>query len=168
MKPILVTLLSGFFLSSCLVIKIYESPDAAVTPGVKPHQTEHQMIFSGKQIDLGEKGVHGLLFFGKEAPHPKGFLFKEAPPAERDEISTDSAKIWIQKRPQKEIHIFQSADEHPLIIIDGKQNESKTGLAEIDPEGIEAVNILKGPAAIEKYGEKGKNGVIEITTKSNP
>lgn len=107
-------------------------------------------------------------FLGKEAPHPKGFLFKEAPTDERDENSSDSARIWIQKRPQKEIHIFQSADEHPLIIIDGKQNESKTGLSEIDPEGIETVNVLKGPAAIKKYGEKGKNGVIEITTKSNP
>jgi hypothetical protein len=27
------------------------------------------------------------------------------------------------------------------------------------------VSVLKGENAIKKYGEKGKNGVIEITTK---
>ena len=35
----------------------------------------------------------------------------------------------------------------------------------IDPNTIKAINVLKGEAAIEKYGEKGKNGVIEIKLK---
>jgi TonB-dependent SusC/RagA subfamily outer membrane receptor len=29
------------------------------------------------------------------------------------------------------------------------------------------MNVLKGEEATKKYGEKGKNGVIEITTKKN-
>ena len=33
----------------------------------------------------------------------------------------------------------------------------------IDPDKIQAVDVLKGNKAKEKYGEKGKNGVIEIT-----
>ncbi|MBD0824003.1 M56 family metallopeptidase [Aestuariibaculum marinum] len=52
----------------------------------------------------------------------------------------------------------------PLYYLDGKEISSENK-KEISPESIERVNVLKGKAAIEKYGEKGKNGVIEITSK---
>ncbi len=42
---------------------------------------------------------------------------------------------------------------------------SKEEFGKIDPETIEKMNVLKGEAAIKIYDEKGKNGVIEITTK---
>ena len=38
-------------------------------------------------------------------------------------------------------------------------------LEDIDVDTIESINILKGKSAEKKYGEKGKDGVIEITTK---
>jgi hypothetical protein len=53
----------------------------------------------------------------------------------------------------------------PLIVIDGKIMEKGKNLNEIDPDGIESVNVLKGKSAKEKYGNKGINGVIEIVTK---
>jgi bla regulator protein blaR1 len=39
----------------------------------------------------------------------------------------------------------------------------------IDPETIELVSVLEknSVAAIEKHGEKGKNGVVEVVTKKN-
>ena len=40
------------------------------------------------------------------------------------------------------------------------------GAADINPEDIESMNILKGPAAAALYGVRAANGVIEITTKS--
>ena len=54
----------------------------------------------------------------------------------------------------------------PLIIIDGKE-ASKTDLDQLDPNTIDSVSVLKSEKAIEKYGEKGKNGVIEVVTKKN-
>jgi bla regulator protein BlaR1 len=36
----------------------------------------------------------------------------------------------------------------------------------IDPNKIEAINVLKGPSATSLYGDKGKDGVIMITTKT--
>ena len=33
----------------------------------------------------------------------------------------------------------------------------------IPPANIESINVLKGESAKNKYGEKGKNGVVEIT-----
>lgn len=52
----------------------------------------------------------------------------------------------------------------PLILVNGK--ESGQTLNNIDPATIESVIVLKGEKANKKYGEKGKNGVIEITLKN--
>ena len=35
----------------------------------------------------------------------------------------------------------------------------------IDPNTIESVDVLKDKVATKKYGKKGENGVILITTK---
>lgn len=52
----------------------------------------------------------------------------------------------------------------PLIVIDGEI--VRYGLMNaIDPNKIELINVLKGPGAVAKYGNKGENGVIEIKTK---
>jgi len=56
------------------------------------------------------------------------------------------------------------SSEDALLIIDGKETSNKR-LEDIDPSTIETINILKGDKAVEKYGEKGKDGVITISTK---
>ena len=35
----------------------------------------------------------------------------------------------------------------------------------IAPETIESLTVLKDKAAVEVYGEKGKNGVVEVKLK---
>jgi len=56
----------------------------------------------------------------------------------------------------------------PLIVIDGKVM-TDLELRNIDnvvaPADIERMNILKNKSAIDKYGDKANNGVIEIITK---
>lgn len=49
------------------------------------------------------------------------------------------------------------------IIIDGVAFEGD--LNTIDPSTIESINVFKDNEAIKRYGEKGRNGVISITTK---
>lgn len=41
-----------------------------------------------------------------------------------------------------------------------------SGLNDINPEDIESVTVLKGPAAAALYGQDGANGAVMITTKS--
>lgn len=53
----------------------------------------------------------------------------------------------------------------PLILLDGKE---VTDLNVISPDQIQAISVLKDKSAFEKYGEKGKNGVIEIYSKKSP
>ncbi|HEV2833507.1 MAG TPA: N-acetylmuramoyl-L-alanine amidase, partial [Hanamia sp.] len=51
----------------------------------------------------------------------------------------------------------------PLYFIDGKE-ASSAEFKNISPNNIQSVNVIKGESAEKKYGTKGKNGVIEITT----
>ena len=52
----------------------------------------------------------------------------------------------------------------PLIVIDGVIT-SEINLNDLNPTNIQSMNVLKGEGAKVKYGEKGANGVVEITTK---
>ena len=52
----------------------------------------------------------------------------------------------------------------PLLLIDGKECTSKDVKA-LNPADIESVNVYKDAASLSLFGEKGKNGVIEIKTK---
>ena len=52
----------------------------------------------------------------------------------------------------------------PLVIIDGKET-SLDDLGSIDPDTIESISVLKDKTSIEKYGAKGKNGVMIIELK---
>lgn len=55
-------------------------------------------------------------------------------------------------------------DYRPLYVLDGKIIDGNQ-FTEIDPKSIKTMNILKGTSATSVYGEKGKNGVIVITSK---
>ena len=49
-----------------------------------------------------------------------------------------------------------------LVILDGKEGPK---LKDINPDNIESIQVLKDEKAIEKYGQKARYGVIEITSK---
>lgn len=51
-----------------------------------------------------------------------------------------------------------------LYIVNGKEVK-KEEFEKIEPQNIKGINVLKDKKAIEKYGEKGKNGVLEVTLK---
>lgn len=70
--------------------------------------------------------------------------------------------------PQKTIEIkgLSDASAKPLVIIDGEDWPANLDLSVIDAGKIESINVLKGESAT-LYGDKGKNGVILITTKKD-
>ncbi|GAA0537547.1 SusC/RagA family TonB-linked outer membrane protein [Chitinophaga japonensis] len=75
-----------------------------------------------------------------------------------------------------------TGSNQPLIVVDGIPMDNFTGaentdfwnpsrdmgngLADINPEDIESMSVLKGPAAAALYGSRAGNGVILITTKT--
>ncbi len=55
-------------------------------------------------------------------------------------------------------------DQKPLIILNGKELK-KRKLKSLESNDIKKIKVLKGNDAVEKYGKKGENGVIEVITK---
>ena len=54
--------------------------------------------------------------------------------------------------------------QNPLYIVEEKE-VTEEFIRELKPEDVDSINVLKDKSAIEKYGQKGKNGVIEIKLK---
>jgi TonB-linked SusC/RagA family outer membrane protein len=79
-------------------------------------------------------------------------------------------------------HSSLTGDNQPLIIVDGMPLQNFTGadnndfwnpsldmgsgIADINPDDIESISVLKGASAAALYGSRAGNGVILITTKT--
>ena len=67
--------------------------------------------------------------------------------------------------PPAEVKVATGVDmSQVLIVLDGTVTD--TDLGAIDPETIHSINVFKDETAVKLYGERGRNGVIEITTKA--
>ena len=71
--------------------------------------------------------------------------------------------------------IYSTASSQPTFVIDGiiinsgdlsRNTTTSNVLAQLNPDDIESVSVLKDAAATAIYGALGSNGVIVITTKS--
>ena len=63
------------------------------------------------------------------------------------------------------VELLSSFDEtkgKPLFVLDDK---IVTGIIEIEDYNVQSVRVIKGKKAIELYGDRGKNGVVIITSK---
>ncbi len=82
--------------------------------------------------------------------------------------SNTTVKIINKAEDENKVIVLNSKNRgenvSPLIYIDGKKTTTEE-MKELDTEKIESMNVLKGESAIKKYGENGKDGVIEINTK---
>ncbi len=59
------------------------------------------------------------------------------------------------------------SDPPPLIVLDGVEMEGEAELNAINPNTIESISVLRGENAGSLYGEKARNGVLIITTKTS-
>lgn len=73
-------------------------------------------------------------------------------------------KVRIQKSKSGSYTYLDIDGNDPLYVVDGKETQ-KDVFEELDTDHIESINVLKGKKALEKYGKRAKNGVVEIKTK---
>ena len=50
----------------------------------------------------------------------------------------------------------------PLVYIDGKEAVGEEALSSVSPERIKSISVMKDKAAVEVYGERGKDGVVLV------
>ena len=115
---------------------------------------------SGKKL-YGEKGKEGVI----QITLKKG-------------TNTVDLNTPIQNRNNEKVYLkytapadssfkIRTSDGSPinaLIVIDGVISD-KSRMDALYPGNVESINVIKNKSATDKYGEKGKEGVIEITTK---
>ena len=75
-----------------------------------------------------------------------------------DSKTQEKPIVKIQKR------LVVRDDIKPLMIIDGKE---VTSLDNIDGNDIASMTVIKNPESLKEFGEKGRDGVILITTKAH-
>ncbi|MGZ0016760.1 M56 family metallopeptidase [Yeosuana sp. AK3] len=112
-----------------------------------------------------------VIFMTKEGNDKKGIkLIKIRESKKGDSLSwntNEDEQVFITKDNnaiKKHKIIVKTDGNQPLTIVDGKEI-SKEEMDKISPDTIDKVEVLKGDSAMDKYGDKGKNGVIIITTK---
>lgn len=78
------------------------------------------------------------------------------------------SKARIRIRGSNGVTVEGALDPRPLVYVDGVRVDRGAAagtddvLAALDPSQIARVEVLKGPAAQELYGDEASNGVIQI------
>lgn len=180
MKRFLILYVFSLLLSSCITLKVYKMDQDSNEEPKKPIQKE-SALFSSEIIAPLMNGDSEIYFFGEE-PGIIDFDAKESSPTINKNIfvfkSKDSLSFidWISKEGDslsgKMIFINQNKgnskgeyifeESRPVIILDGEEID----LDKLNLYDIERIEIFKGQKALQKVGEKGKNGVIIIKMKN--
>lgn len=86
--------------------------------------------------------------------------------SEKEDIIAMQTNNKVEKNIRFRVSQNNGDIAKPLYIVDGKEVNNHTAM-DIDPNSIKSVSVLKNGSATNIYGEKGKNGVVEIITKNN-
>src|SRR5690606_12543999 len=129
-------------------------------------QSVNLVIMRNRDNDIAYNiSTKSLKYDEKEIARKKAEAERLAQENYVENISTttiDENGIFIQN-PAAGINI--SGEGKELFIVDGKEITLEK-FKEIDPKNIERITILNQPEQVKPYGEKGKNGVMLIKTKS--
>ncbi len=150
---------------------------SAVAPGQPPAPVKTTRpvsnIISRVPVDTSEKPL--IIVAGEEWPSHLDISLIDAKKIIKVEVlKGESAAskygdkgrngaVLIHIKPDGSEIKVRSAIElsQPVFYLNGKKVAHKN-IELLDPAKIKSVNVLKGEKAIEKYGDEGKNGVIEI------
>ena len=97
---------------------------------------------------------------------PVAFMLqgKDANAAQHEASSKDDGEVKKKLSELVVVAYGPNKEAKPLVYVDGKEIPFED-INKVDPKTIDHMNIVKDKVAIEKYGEKAKDGVILITTK---
>ena len=86
---------------------------------------------------------------------------------EKDASEANVEEVKNQLRSQvKGMPVRGAEGKSPLVVVDGKEVGLGASLISEIPVGtIQLISVLNEKNAVAKYGEKAKDGAIEVTTK---
>jgi TonB-dependent SusC/RagA subfamily outer membrane receptor len=138
---------------------------AEIVGKVTPEDIESISILKGKAGEelYGEKGKNGVVLI-----KIKKIANKTSEDTAEKAVSFDVKELGL-KGTLSAITVTKGIErwdgnDTPLFVVDGVEL-SADEVQKILVENIKSISVLKGGKAEEQYGEKGKNGVVLITTK---
>ena len=183
-KRFLTLYVFSLLLSSCITVKVYKTDQDSKEEPKKPIQKRSALLSSEIIVPL-MNGDSEIYFFGEEPeiidfdekesnPHinKNVFVFKSKDSLgsldwisnEGDSLSGKMIFINQNKGNIKGEYIFE--ESRPVIILDGEEMDLEFDLEKLNADDIERIEIFKGQKALQKVGDKGKNGVIIIKMKN--
>lgn len=128
---------------------------------LKPEKMPYIMIDGVPMEDPTEEKVNAYLIRHAKVLEPKKAILKYGKKARHGALSliTDENEgaVNVKVRPSDE-----SLD--PIYIIDGEVVD-KSAVEALNKDQVDRINVYKGKEAIESFGEKGADGVVEIIMK---
>lgn len=111
------------------------------------------------------KGQEGIILYGESGAN--GVVEITRKTAGQKAIDKIKPTVLLKGRILLENEkVSLSSLNNQLIMLNGNEVE-KSVLNDLSVMSIATIEILKGEKALNKFGEKGRNGVIQITTKPN-
>ncbi|HNW49203.1 MAG TPA: TonB-dependent receptor plug domain-containing protein, partial [Bacteroidales bacterium] len=119
------------------------------------------------------KGEAATRLYGDDAKNGVVIISTKSSDSKGDTWTVKSDKQVVIKRENMDTTVVKNTivikskslkDANPLYVVDGKVMKNFDE-ASLDPDNIKSMSVLKGDIALKKYGDKAKNGVIEITLK---
>ena len=159
-------------LNKALMILDGKKVDNSILETLDPTLIESVNVLKGESATVlyGDEGKNGVVVIKtKEYAKSQEFLSVKGKMTMKDNVDTipDGSFKHKEKNLADSVFVFGKKDGNrnsntPLFVIDG----IKTLNGELRTNDIYSVSILKDKIAMDKYGEEGKNGVVEITTKN--
>lgn len=136
---------------------IVDGKEIKTIENIKPDDIESINVLKGESATkiYGEKGKNGVVIITLKGSEKQSMIISAKKMSEKD-LKQNPLKLG------KSTVVPMS--ENVLYVLDGKEISGKE-FNEVKPENIDNITVLKDKSAIELYGEKGKNGVVIISTK---
>lgn len=136
---------------------VVDGKKMAEISGINPEEIESIEVLKGKEavVAYGDEAESGVVIVSSKAESDENEPGAEVIRIKRQDTSSPGSIIKIKG---------QGSKNQPLYIVDGKEL-SHAELEKIRSVDIEEVTVLKEKNATDKYGEKGKNGVILLDLK---
>ncbi|TAD87317.1 MAG: TonB family protein [Bacteroidetes bacterium] len=133
---------------------------------INPNNIQSIEVLKGEKAiaTYGEKGKNGVIKITPKAPLTN-------PPTIDSEALKEVVVTGYSNKPKAEstspnVILGKASENQPLYVLNGKIITVKEA-STIISSGVESINVLKNQSANDKYGDKGKNGAVEIFTKQD-
>lgn len=126
-----------------------------------------EVIKGGAALELyGDRARNGVIqvFTGDGEP---ATTLEPARIRELEPTRTPDSDLGVLERGSDRVVITAAGAEHDyLVVVDGVIQADDVEMGDLRALDIDHVEILRGEAALDRYGERARDGVIEITTKN--